>query len=81
MLKAADTVLLGKYVTRMAALEMGLTATFMPKPLYGEAGSGMHFHQRLRLEGRNVFMTREATVPSAISAGTTSPGCCCTVGR
>jgi len=42
-------------VTRMAALEMGLTATFMPKQLYGEAGSGMHFHQRLRLEGRNVF--------------------------
>lgn len=55
MLKAADSVLLAKYVTRMAALQMNMTATFMPKPLYGEAGSGMHFHQRLRKEGRNVF--------------------------
>lgn len=55
MLKAADSVLMGKYVTRMAALQMSMTATFMPKPLYGEAGSGMHFHQRLRKEGTNVF--------------------------
>jgi glutamine synthetase len=31
----------------------------MPKPLYGEAGSGMHFHQMLRKAGRNVFYDRE----------------------
>ena len=55
MLKAADSVMLVKYVTRMTAREMGMTATFMPKPLYGEAGSGMHFHQRLHKGGKNVF--------------------------
>jgi glutamine synthetase len=54
MLKAADAVLLVKYVTRMTALEAKMTATFMPKPLYAEAGSGMHFHQLLQRAGRNV---------------------------
>ena len=37
------------------ALRNGLTATFMPKPLYDEPGSGMHFHIQLRKGGRNVF--------------------------
>lgn len=54
MLQAADATLLVKYVTRMTAAQMGLTATFMPKPLYGEAGSGMHFHQLLVKDGRNL---------------------------
>ena len=54
MLKAADAILLVKYVTRMTALEAKMTATFMPKPLYGEAGSGMHFHQMLRKGNVNV---------------------------
>lgn len=54
MLKAADSVLIAKYVTRMVAQRRGMTATFMPKPLYGEAGSGMHFHQRLRKGGVNI---------------------------
>jgi len=55
MMKAADAVMIVKYVTRMAATQLGLTATFMPKPLYGEAGSGMHFHQRLLKGGKNLF--------------------------
>lgn len=55
MLKAADSTLLVKYVTRLTASQMGLTATFMPKPLYGEAGSGMHFHQLLVKDGVNLF--------------------------
>ena len=54
MLRAADAVLLVKYVTRMTALEAKMTATFMPKPLFAEAGSGMHFHQLLHKGGRNV---------------------------
>jgi glutamine synthetase len=54
-LKAADTTMLAKYVTRMTAIGMGMTATFMPKPLYGEAGSGMHFHQQLWKGGSNLF--------------------------
>jgi glutamine synthetase len=39
----------------MTAHENGQTATFMPKPLYGEAGSGMHFHQHLFKQNKNVF--------------------------
>jgi glutamine synthetase len=54
-LKAADITMLAKYVTRMTAMGMGMTATFMPKPLYGEAGSGMHFHQQLWRDGTNLF--------------------------
>jgi glutamine synthetase len=44
-----------KYVTKMSAQKYGQTATFMPKPLFGEAGSGMHFHQHLFKDGVNVF--------------------------
>jgi glutamine synthetase len=44
-----------KYVAKMTAHENGQTVTFMPKPLYGEAGSGMHFHQHLFKKGVNVF--------------------------
>ena len=58
-LKAADTTMLAKYVTRMTAMGMGMTATFMPKPLYGEAGSGMHFHQQLWRDGTNLFYDAE----------------------
>lgn len=54
MLKAADAVLLIKYVTHMTAFELEMTATFMPKPLYGEAGSGMHFHQHIWKNGKNL---------------------------
>ena len=53
--RAADAALVIKYIARMTAQEYGLTATFMPKPLFGEAGSGMHFHQRLEKGGRNLF--------------------------
>jgi glutamine synthetase len=59
MLEAADATLLAKYFTRMAALERGMSATFMPKPLYGEAGSGLHFHQRLHKDGTNLFYADE----------------------
>jgi glutamine synthetase len=52
---AADACMLVKYMARMTALEYGMTATFMPKPLYGEAGSGMHFHQRLHRGADNLF--------------------------
>ena len=47
LLSAGDTTLIVKYVARMTANQAGMTVTFMPKPLYGEAGSGMHFHQQL----------------------------------
>lgn len=55
LVTAADAALTVKYVARMAAIASGQTATFMPKPLFGEAGSGMHCHQRLEKAGQNTF--------------------------
>ncbi len=55
MLQTCDATMQIKYVTKMTAHKRGQTATFMPKPLYGEAGSGMHFHQHLFKENVNVF--------------------------
>jgi glutamine synthetase len=55
LLPAADAVQIIKYVTKMLARQTGQTVTFMPKPLYGEAGNGMHFHQHLFRAGVNRF--------------------------
>lgn len=55
LLRSGDVTQMIKYVTKMTAHRHNQTATFMPKPLYGEAGSGMHFHQHLFKQGRNVF--------------------------
>jgi glutamine synthetase len=52
---AGDSAMTVKYVAKMVADRHGQTATFMPKPLFGEAGSGMHFHQHLFRDGRNLF--------------------------
>ena len=52
----ADRVITLKYVTKVIATKHGLHASFMPKPLYGAAGSGMHTHQSFFTEsGENVF--------------------------
>jgi glutamine synthetase len=55
LLQAGDATMIIKYVTKMTAHSHGKTVTFMPKPLFGEAGSGMHFHQHLFKHGENVF--------------------------
>jgi glutamine synthetase len=55
LLQAGDATMIIKYVSKMTAQAHGKTVTFMPKPLYGEAGSGMHFHQHLFKQGANVF--------------------------
>jgi glutamine synthetase len=55
MLASADAAMMIKYVTKMTAHEAGQTVTFLPKPLYGEAGNGMHFHQQLFQGQQNVF--------------------------
>jgi glutamine synthetase len=55
LLAAGDGTQIVKYVTKMVAHRHNQTATFMPKPLYGEAGSGMHFHQQLCKDAANVF--------------------------
>jgi glutamine synthetase len=55
LVEAGDATMLVKYVTKMTAVAHNKTVTFMPKPLYGEAGSGMHFHQHLFKGKTNVF--------------------------
>ncbi len=55
LVAAGDMGMLVKYVAKMTAAKHGQTTTFMPKPLFGEAGSGMHFHQQLLRAGDNLF--------------------------
>ncbi|MBN1430706.1 MAG: type I glutamate--ammonia ligase [Anaerolineae bacterium] len=55
LLRMADSVLLYKYIVKNVARMNGLTATFMPKPLFGDNGSGMHVHQSLWKGESNVF--------------------------
>lgn len=51
----ADKTMLVKYIVKNAAFNAGKSATFMPKPLLGEAGSGMHVHMHLFKNGKPVF--------------------------
>jgi glutamine synthetase len=53
--RMADSVMIYKYIVKNIARQNGLTATFMPKPLFGDNGSGMHVHQSLWKGERNVF--------------------------
>ena len=53
--KICDDTKVIKDVIRRVSLESGFTATFMPKPIYNEAGNGMHFHIMLKKDGKNIF--------------------------
>lgn len=53
--KSADKVMLFKYVVKNVAHQFGKTVTFMPKPLFGDNGSGMHVHQSLWKDGSPLF--------------------------
>ncbi len=55
----ADASMMIKYIIRNTALKHGKTATLMPKPVYGEAGSGMHVHMLLLKDGQPVFSDDE----------------------
>ncbi|OIV37532.1 type I glutamate--ammonia ligase [Mangrovactinospora gilvigrisea] len=55
LLAAADDLMLFKYIVKNVAWRNGKTATFMPKPIFGDNGSGMHCHQSLWTAGSPLF--------------------------
>ena len=55
MSRMADASMMIKYIIRNTALKHGYSATLMPKPVYGEAGNGMHVHMLLLKDGEPVF--------------------------
>ncbi|WP_026928095.1 type I glutamate--ammonia ligase [Granulicoccus phenolivorans] len=55
LLTSADNVMKFKYIVKNTAWEAGRTATFMPKPIFGDNGSGMHVHSSLWSDGKPLF--------------------------
>jgi glutamine synthetase len=55
MVQAADQLLLFKYIIKNTAFRNGRSATFMPKPIFGDNGSGMHVHMSLWRDGKPLF--------------------------
>ncbi|GGD44799.1 glutamine synthetase [Malaciobacter pacificus] len=55
LVEAADNVQKYKYVCKMVAHLNGKSCTFMPKPLFGDNGNGMHVHQSIWKDGKNLF--------------------------
>ncbi|MEX1254844.1 MAG: type I glutamate--ammonia ligase [Dehalococcoidia bacterium] len=58
LLKKADDMLWYKYIVKSVAQKHGKVATFMPKPLFGDNGSGMHTHQSLWKDGEPLFFDK-----------------------
>jgi glutamine synthetase len=65
-LTTADNIVTFRSVVRTIALSHGLHATFMPKPVFGIPGSGMHTHQSLYRQGENAFY--DPAAPSQLSS-------------
>jgi glutamine synthetase len=55
LVKMADNCLMYKYIVKNISKKHNMVATFMPKPLFGDNGSGMHTHQSLWKGGKNIF--------------------------
>jgi len=59
LLRIADKLMRYKYITRNVAHRFGKSVTFMPKPIFGDNGSGMHTHQSLWKDGKPLFAGSE----------------------
>ncbi|MEZ5402101.1 MAG: type I glutamate--ammonia ligase [Bryobacteraceae bacterium] len=55
LIKSADNMMLYKYVIKNVAYQYGKSVTFMPKPIFGDNGSGMHTHQSIWKDGKPLF--------------------------
>jgi len=55
----ADNLIFYKYIVKNVAKRHGKTATFMPKPIWGDNGSGMHVHQSIWKDGVNLFFDKK----------------------
>ncbi len=75
-LDMADFMLTYRLVVKEVAKQHGHHATFMPKPLFGENGSGMHTHQSLFRDGRNQFFDPTTSGISRRSGRRSSPASC-----
>ncbi|MBI1857812.1 MAG: type I glutamate--ammonia ligase [Candidatus Melainabacteria bacterium] len=59
-LRASDNIATFRWVTKAVASKHGMHATFMPKPIFGQNGSGMHCNQSLDKNGKNMFLDESA---------------------
>src|SRR5258708_15646685 len=66
--RMADQVMMYKYIVKNVCHQHGYTATFMPKPMFGDNGSGMHVHMSLWNEDKNLFF--DANGYALLSDGT-----------
>ena len=80
-LKMADDCMTYRITVKEVALKYGWHATFMPKPMFGENGSGMHTHQSLFATGATPSSTPTTTTSSRRSARRSSPASCATPAR
>ncbi len=66
LVRMADATLIVKSLVHNTAVERGLTATFLPKPIHGQAGNGMHLHQYLVKDGVNLFSNENGLTALAL---------------
>jgi glutamine synthetase len=59
LVKMADKMMMYKYIVKNVARRHGKTVTFMPKPIFGDNGSGMHSHQSIWKDGKPLFAGKE----------------------
>ena len=77
----SDAAMTYRIVVKEIAAEHGVYATFMPKPLFGENGSGMHTHQSLFSGGKNAFYDADGDHHLRARRSHTSPACSATRAR